>query len=57
MPKIETYSCSRCTNRWTSLEEAHCSVCHKTYRDVPAFDKHRPGYRRKGRCSPMDQQH
>lgn len=34
-------SCQGCTRRWTSLVQAHCSVCHRHFGSASLFDRHR----------------
>jgi len=33
--------CIKCKERWTGSGKAHCTGCHKTFRSVGGFDKHR----------------
>ncbi len=33
--------CRGCAATWTGTSAAHCRVCHTTWRDVAAFDRHR----------------
>lgn len=35
------HTCGGCTNTWTGLAQAHCSVCHQTFGGVTSFDRHR----------------
>lgn len=43
--------CVKCKERWTGLNRAHCTGCHRTFNSVSAFDRHRVGFK----ClDPMD---
>lgn len=33
--------CGGCENTWTALGACHCSVCHRTFVGLSAFDAHR----------------
>ncbi len=33
--------CIRCTTRWEGKNKAHCTACHRTFKSVSGFDKHR----------------
>jgi len=35
------YSCPECKSNWQSVTNAHCSVCHRTFRNISGFDQHR----------------
>ena len=37
------YTCGGCTNTWTPLTAAHCSICHRTFSSASLFDRHRSG--------------
>lgn len=32
--------CSGCDMRWTSLSQAHCTLCHRQFASVGVADKH-----------------
>lgn len=36
-------TCPKCKEIWSGLAIAHCSGCHKTFKSVNAFSKHRVG--------------
>jgi hypothetical protein len=33
--------CIVCKERWTGMNRAHCTGCHRTFNSVGGFDKHR----------------
>ncbi len=33
--------CVQCGERWKSLSWAHCTGCHRTFKSVSGFKKHR----------------
>jgi len=35
--------CRKCTERWVGVRAAHCTGCHRTFKSVWGFDKHRVG--------------
>lgn len=36
-----TYTCGGCDNRWSGVNRAHCSACHRTFAAPKWFDQHR----------------
>lgn len=48
-PKIRAprgFTCGGCPDRWSTLRQAHCSGCCRTFTTVGNFDRHR----RDGQC-------
>ena len=35
--------CSKCDAEWGGKKVAHCPTCHRTFKSVSGFDKHRKG--------------
>lgn len=35
--------CKSCGAGWNGLKTCHCTVCHRTFSTIAAFDKHRRG--------------
>jgi hypothetical protein len=44
--EVPPHTCGGCTNKWTGVNRAHCSVCHITFGGPTKFDSHR----RRGKC-------
>jgi hypothetical protein len=44
-------TCNGCASTWSGLSVCHCSICHRTFTGLSAFDKHRL---RGQCCNPAD---
>jgi hypothetical protein len=42
--------CNKCERTWSAMSECHCSGCHKHFKSLGGFDKHRTGKGRDRRC-------
>jgi hypothetical protein len=40
-PYVPPHACGKCPARWSGINIAHCSACHKTFGGVGPFDAHR----------------
>jgi hypothetical protein len=44
--EVPPHTCRGCSNKWTGVNRAHCSVCHITFGGPTKFDEHR----RRNKC-------
>ena len=41
MKNEQRFKCNVCQKTWTGMKMEHCTVCHETFNDTRAGDKHR----------------